>query len=93
MVLVVLPYAMPIPAPGSACSATNVTSLHLPQLCEKEDEEEELAERSEHDSGINEEPLLTAEQVPTPKHLDVSITPGSHCSGHKKAKYTCFGTL
>uniref|UniRef100_A0A8C3Q2R3 Fasciculation and elongation protein zeta 1 n=1 Tax=Chrysolophus pictus TaxID=9089 RepID=A0A8C3Q2R3_CHRPC len=34
-----------------------------PQLCEKEDEEEELAERSEHDSGINEEPLLTAEQV------------------------------
>ncbi|KAI6073130.1 Fasciculation and elongation protein zeta-1 [Aix galericulata] len=33
-----------------------------PQLCEK-DEEEELAERSEHDSGINEEPLLTAEQV------------------------------
>uniref|UniRef100_G1MPV8 Fasciculation and elongation protein zeta 1 n=1 Tax=Meleagris gallopavo TaxID=9103 RepID=G1MPV8_MELGA len=32
-----------------------------PQLCEKEDEE--LAERSEHDSGINEEPLLTAEQV------------------------------
>ncbi|XP_066837402.1 fasciculation and elongation protein zeta-1 isoform X3 [Anser cygnoides] len=33
-----------------------------PQLCEKE-EEEELAERSEHDSGINEEPLLTAEQV------------------------------
>ncbi|NXI62932.1 FEZ1 protein, partial [Anseranas semipalmata] len=34
-----------------------------PQLCEKEEEEEELAERSEHDSGINEEPLLTAEQV------------------------------
>ncbi|NXP43497.1 FEZ1 protein, partial [Heliornis fulica] len=30
------------------------------QLCEKE---EELAERSEQDSGINEEPLLTAEQV------------------------------
>ncbi|XP_066837401.1 fasciculation and elongation protein zeta-1 isoform X2 [Anser cygnoides] len=37
-------------------------SLCLLQLCEKE-EEEELAERSEHDSGINEEPLLTAEQV------------------------------
>ncbi|NXC49717.1 FEZ1 protein, partial [Penelope pileata] len=34
-----------------------------PQLCEKEEEEEELTERSEHDSGINEEPLLTAEQV------------------------------
>uniref|UniRef100_A0A8B9QJ38 Fasciculation and elongation protein zeta 1 n=1 Tax=Apteryx owenii TaxID=8824 RepID=A0A8B9QJ38_APTOW len=39
-----------------------------PQLCGKEeeeedDEEEELTERSEHDSGINEEPLLTAEQV------------------------------
>lgn len=57
-------YAMSIPAPGSACGATEVTSLCLLQLCEKEDEE--LAERSEHDSGINEEPLLTAEQVPTP---------------------------
>ncbi|NXK53547.1 FEZ1 protein, partial [Chauna torquata] len=34
-----------------------------PQLCEQEEEDEELAERSEHDSGINEEPLLTAEQV------------------------------
>ncbi|NWS37530.1 FEZ1 protein, partial [Probosciger aterrimus] len=33
------------------------------QLCEKEEEEEELTERSEQDSGINEEPLLTAEQV------------------------------
>ncbi|PKK17980.1 fasciculation and elongation protein zeta-1, partial [Columba livia] len=33
-----------------------------PQLCKKE-EEEELTERSEQDSGINEEPLLTAEQV------------------------------
>ncbi|XP_068772752.1 fasciculation and elongation protein zeta-1 isoform X2 [Struthio camelus] len=40
------------------------------QLCgkkeeeeEEDDEEEELTERSEHDSGINEEPLLTAEQV------------------------------
>ncbi|NXS99483.1 FEZ1 protein, partial [Jacana jacana] len=33
-----------------------------PQLCEKE-EEEELTEKSEQDSGINEEPLLTAEQV------------------------------
>ncbi|NXX73986.1 FEZ1 protein, partial [Urocolius indicus] len=32
------------------------------QLCDK-DEEEELTERSEQDSGINEEPLLTAEQV------------------------------
>ncbi|NXH13321.1 FEZ1 protein, partial [Bucco capensis] len=32
-----------------------------PQLCEKE--EEELTERSEQDSGINEEPLLTADQV------------------------------
>ncbi|XP_010006424.1 PREDICTED: fasciculation and elongation protein zeta-1 [Chaetura pelagica] len=32
-----------------------------PQLCEKE--EEELTERSEQDSGINEEPLLTAEEV------------------------------
>ncbi|XP_064326905.1 fasciculation and elongation protein zeta-1 isoform X4 [Phalacrocorax carbo] len=32
-----------------------------PQLCEKE--EEELTEKSEQDSGINEEPLLTAEQV------------------------------
>uniref|UniRef100_A0A8C0AW63 Fasciculation and elongation protein zeta 1 n=1 Tax=Buteo japonicus TaxID=224669 RepID=A0A8C0AW63_9AVES len=37
-------------------------SLCLLQLCEKE-EEEELTERSEQDSGINEEPLLTAEQV------------------------------
>lgn len=43
----------------------------LPSLCllqlgkeEEEDEEEELTERSEQDSGINEEPLLTAEQVP-----------------------------
>ncbi|NXK16020.1 FEZ1 protein, partial [Arenaria interpres] len=34
-----------------------------PQLCEKEEEEEELTEKSEQDSGINEEPLLTAEQV------------------------------
>ncbi|NXW83503.1 FEZ1 protein, partial [Alopecoenas beccarii] len=35
-----------------------------PQICEKEEEEEEeLNERSEQDSGINEEPLLTAEQV------------------------------
>ncbi|KAM8795642.1 fasciculation and elongation protein zeta-1 [Eudromia elegans] len=40
------------------------------QLCGKEEEEEdeeeeeeELTERSEQDSGINEEPLLTAEQV------------------------------
>ncbi|NXR11670.1 FEZ1 protein, partial [Semnornis frantzii] len=32
-----------------------------PQLSEKE--EEELTEKSEQDSGINEEPLLTAEQV------------------------------
>lgn len=40
-------------------------SLCLLQLCEKE-EEEELTERSEQDSGINEEPLLTAEQVPRP---------------------------
>ncbi|XP_009704917.1 PREDICTED: fasciculation and elongation protein zeta-1, partial [Cariama cristata] len=38
-------------------------SLSLLQLCEKEEEEEELTERSEQDSGINEEPLLTAEQV------------------------------
>ncbi|NWS16846.1 FEZ1 protein, partial [Pachyramphus minor] len=30
---------------------------------EEEEEEEELTERSEQDSGINEEPLLTAEQV------------------------------
>ncbi|NWX93477.1 FEZ1 protein, partial [Nothoprocta pentlandii] len=30
---------------------------------EDEDDEEELTERSEQDSGINEEPLLTAEQV------------------------------
>ncbi|NWX27174.1 FEZ1 protein, partial [Notiomystis cincta] len=30
---------------------------------EDEEEEEELTERSEQDSGINEEPLLTAEQV------------------------------
>uniref|UniRef100_A0A8C9UDV4 Fasciculation and elongation protein zeta 1 n=1 Tax=Serinus canaria TaxID=9135 RepID=A0A8C9UDV4_SERCA len=43
----------------------------LPSLCllqlggkeEEEEEEEELTERSEQDSGINEEPLLTAEQV------------------------------
>ncbi|PKU37751.1 fasciculation and elongation protein zeta-1 [Limosa lapponica baueri] len=35
-----------------------------PQLGEKEEEEEEeLTEKSEQDSGINEEPLLTAEQV------------------------------
>ncbi|NWR92350.1 FEZ1 protein, partial [Furnarius figulus] len=34
-----------------------------PQLGGKEEEEEELTERSEQDSGINEEPLLTAEQV------------------------------
>uniref|UniRef100_A0A8C3J6M5 Fasciculation and elongation protein zeta-1 n=1 Tax=Calidris pygmaea TaxID=425635 RepID=A0A8C3J6M5_9CHAR len=38
-------------------------SLCLLQLCEKEEEEEELTEKSEQDSGINEEPLLTAEQV------------------------------
>ncbi|NWI14824.1 FEZ1 protein, partial [Crypturellus soui] len=30
---------------------------------EEDDDEEELTERSEQDSGINEEPLLTAEQV------------------------------
>ncbi|KAK2511148.1 fasciculation and elongation protein zeta-1 [Columba guinea] len=42
------------PRPPSPC---------LLQLCKKE-EEEELTERSEQDSGINEEPLLTAEQVP-----------------------------
>ncbi|NWV84446.1 FEZ1 protein, partial [Dasyornis broadbenti] len=30
---------------------------------EEEEEEEEITERSEQDSGINEEPLLTAEQV------------------------------
>ncbi|NXA56344.1 FEZ1 protein, partial [Nothocercus julius] len=30
---------------------------------DEDDEEEELTERSEQDSGINEEPLLTAEQV------------------------------
>ncbi|XP_064896714.1 fasciculation and elongation protein zeta-1 isoform X2 [Columba livia] len=41
------------PRPPSPC---------LLQLCKKE-EEEELTERSEQDSGINEEPLLTAEQV------------------------------
>ncbi|NXG04040.1 FEZ1 protein, partial [Sakesphorus luctuosus] len=32
-------------------------------LGKEEEEEEELTERSEQDSGINEEPLLTAEQV------------------------------
>lgn len=46
---------MPVVPPGPP-------SLCLLQLCEKE--EEELTERSEQDSGINEEPLLTAEQVP-----------------------------
>ncbi|KAM9369972.1 fasciculation and elongation protein zeta-1 [Phaethornis superciliosus] len=45
--------------PGA--EAPNSTDL---QLCKKEEEEEEeLTERSEQDSGINEEPLLTAEQV------------------------------
>uniref|UniRef100_U3JS94 Fasciculation and elongation protein zeta 1 n=1 Tax=Ficedula albicollis TaxID=59894 RepID=U3JS94_FICAL len=46
-------------------------AVPLPSLCllqlggkeEEEEEEEELTERSEQDSGINEEPLLTAEQV------------------------------
>ncbi|XP_053942837.1 fasciculation and elongation protein zeta-1 isoform X4 [Cuculus canorus] len=56
----------------SLCQAGRVVpprppSLCLLQLCEKEEEEqeeeEELTERSEQDSGINEEPLLTAEQV------------------------------
>lgn len=42
---------------------SRLPSLCLLQLCEKE--EEELTERSEQDSGINEEPLLTADQVPT----------------------------
>ncbi|XP_068028132.1 fasciculation and elongation protein zeta-1 isoform X1 [Anomalospiza imberbis] len=49
-----------------------VVPPRLPSLCllqlggkeeEEEEEEEELTERSEQDSGINEEPLLTAEQV------------------------------
>ncbi|KFP68187.1 Fasciculation and elongation protein zeta-1, partial [Cariama cristata] len=48
------PWLLPGPDPPS---------LSLLQLCEKEEEEEELTERSEQDSGINEEPLLTAEQV------------------------------
>ncbi|RLV98092.1 hypothetical protein DV515_00011086 [Chloebia gouldiae] len=38
---------------------------------EEEEEEEELTERSEQDSGINEEPLLTAEQV----HTEVTDAP------------------
>lgn len=50
-------------------------SLCLLQLCEKEEEEEEeLTERSEQDSGINEEPLLTAEQVPlTPMGISMQM--------------------
>ncbi|OWK17323.1 hypothetical protein Celaphus_00013509 [Cervus elaphus hippelaphus] len=41
----------PLPVPGTAC-----LPIH-------EKEEEEFNEKSEHDSGINEEPLLTADQV------------------------------
>ncbi|XP_010166872.2 fasciculation and elongation protein zeta-1-like [Antrostomus carolinensis] len=54
-----------------------------PQLCEKE--EEELTERSEQDSGINEEPLLTAEQghpTPWPRRVwdvDLDVDGGHGC--------------
>ncbi|NXT78448.1 FEZ1 protein, partial [Zapornia atra] len=47
--------------PGAEAPDATDPHLCLLQLCEKE--EEELTERSEQDSGINEEPLLTAEQV------------------------------
>uniref|UniRef100_A0A8C4KLM5 Fasciculation and elongation protein zeta 1 n=2 Tax=Dromaius novaehollandiae TaxID=8790 RepID=A0A8C4KLM5_DRONO len=65
--LLLLP-PLPVAAPGGR--ATDAPTARVsPQLSGKEeeeeedDEEEELTERSEHDSGINEEPLLTAEQV------------------------------
>ncbi|XP_069644414.1 fasciculation and elongation protein zeta-1 [Haliaeetus albicilla] len=54
-----VPRGSPRPWLLPGAEAPNGTDL---QLCEKE-EEEELTERSEQDSGINEEPLLTAEQV------------------------------
>lgn len=42
-------------------SADGQSEFHpLPQI---HDKEEEFNEKSEHDSGINEEPLLTADQV------------------------------
>ncbi|NXX98819.1 FEZ1 protein, partial [Centropus bengalensis] len=55
------------PRPWLHPEAESSSSSDL-QLCEREEEEEEeqeeeLTERSEQDSGINEEPLLTAEQV------------------------------
>lgn len=40
-----------------------VNQNFIPLLQIHEKEEEEFNEKSEHDSGINEEPLLTADQV------------------------------
>ncbi|XP_009879061.1 PREDICTED: fasciculation and elongation protein zeta-1 [Charadrius vociferus] len=60
---------MTLPATLDGCQSPPRLSDHQgtadypKMLCEKEEEEEELTERSEQDSGINEEPLLTAEQV------------------------------
>lgn len=56
-------WAVPTPRPWCHCPAC-VCLLQLGGKEEEEEEEEELTERSEQDSGINEEPLLTAEQVP-----------------------------
>lgn len=50
----------------------NQNSVPFPvQIHEKE--EEEFNEKSEQDSGINEEPLLTAEQVPVSLAVPVSF--------------------
>uniref|UniRef100_A0A8C3UXJ2 Fasciculation and elongation protein zeta 1 n=13 Tax=Neoaves TaxID=3078114 RepID=A0A8C3UXJ2_CATUS len=56
-------WGVPTPRPWCHCPAC-VCLLQLGgKEEEEEEEEEELTERSEQDSGINEEPLLTAEQV------------------------------
>ncbi|XP_030919762.1 fasciculation and elongation protein zeta-1 [Geospiza fortis] len=57
------PRGSPRPWQLPGTEALDGTDPQLGGKEEEEEEEEELTERSEQDSGINEEPLLTAEQV------------------------------
>ncbi|KAM6998606.1 fasciculation and elongation protein zeta-1 [Passerculus sandwichensis] len=57
------PRGSPRPWKLPGTEALDGTDPQLGGKEEEEEEEEELTERSEQDSGINEEPLLTAEQV------------------------------
>ncbi|KAF4794792.1 Fasciculation and elongation protein zeta-1 [Turdus rufiventris] len=57
------PRSSPRPWQLPGTEALDGTDPQLGGKEEEEEEEEELTERSEQDSGINEEPLLTAEQV------------------------------